>query len=277
MSVSSNTFIDSSLTEILKNKFNSPDEYAIEFNEGSFKGDNHMGIIERIKIKSKVDNLVKSNIVLKTAPLNDERREKFLVRFYFLREVQFYTEIISIFNEFQKHKNVLVFTELPECYKAITEDKSEAIFLEDLTPQGFVLFDRFKPLTKDHVTVTLKTLAKFHAMSISMNDQQPELLRPYRSFQNSFVRLSTHEKAGLELHYQLLKTEIFKILQDEGASEKNMNRVNELLGDKKLHEIFQDIGIDKPIDSHGVLCHGDVSDLIVIILTYVFVSLFLLR
>lgn len=52
--------------------------------------------------------------------------------------------------------------------------EDEYVLLNDLSLQGFQNSDRPTPLNFDKCVAVLKTIAKFHAISFAMKDQQPE-------------------------------------------------------------------------------------------------------
>lgn len=52
--------------------------------------------------------------------------------------------------------------------------------LEDLKIRGFVPIDRYtEELTVDHVALYLKAVAKYHAISMAVKDQQPEIFQKF--------------------------------------------------------------------------------------------------
>lgn len=67
------------------------------------------------------------------------------------------------------------FHEYPKCHGTIDIDLSECLFFEDLNQRSFSILDKStEVITVDHANLVMKTLAKFHAISFALKDQQPE-------------------------------------------------------------------------------------------------------
>lgn len=66
-----------------------------------------------------------------------------------------------------------MFIEYPICYKSITTEPTESLFFEDMNLSEYVMIDKDE-LTSEHVYVVMRTLAKFHAISFALKDQEPE-------------------------------------------------------------------------------------------------------
>ena len=79
------------------------------------------------------------------------------------------------FSKFQESRNVYLdgFHEFPKCYKTITTESIECLFFEDLAQSNFKMIDKDEA-TPEHVLLVMKTLAKFHAVSFALKDQEPE-------------------------------------------------------------------------------------------------------
>lgn len=71
-------------------------KYDVEIEPASKKGDNFMGIVYRaICRKSPNDNAANLNVIVKTAPQVEQRREAFFSRQCFLREIYIFDEVGS--------------------------------------------------------------------------------------------------------------------------------------------------------------------------------------
>lgn len=64
------------------------------------------------------------------------------------------------------------FHEFPKCYKTITTESIECLFLEDLAKSNFKMIDK-DDMSPEHIFLVIKTLAKFHAVSFAIKDQEP--------------------------------------------------------------------------------------------------------
>lgn len=86
-------------------------------------------------------------------------------------------KVLPQLRQFERSKGVNVeldgFHEYPKCYRTIDIDPCESIFLEDLTKRSFTMIDRSTgTVTAKHVQLVMQSLAKFHAVSFAMKDQQ---------------------------------------------------------------------------------------------------------
>lgn len=175
------------LKEIIEKTLGS-DDYEVEYCAGSSKGDNYLGEIIRIKIKSKVRNF---NLILKIPPQNESRRKQHHMPLLFHREILFYDDVMTMYNKFQEDNGINVeverFHEVPMYFKFLVEAPFEGIFLEDLKEKRFEVFPRKKTFTREHVLLVVKALAEKHAISLCIKDQQPQLIEKFRKLSDLFV------------------------------------------------------------------------------------------
>ncbi|XP_015516969.1 uncharacterized protein LOC107222213 [Neodiprion lecontei] len=142
---------------------------------GSKVGDNYAGVIYRVEIEGQSNGVpVKIQTIFKIPPTNEIVREIMQIEHLFLREHEFYSEIVPIFKEFlQAHRKTL--GNIPECYFSTSIDHKEAICMEDLQSKGFVMRDRIKQLDFAHASLVLRALGRFHAVSFGLRDQKQEV------------------------------------------------------------------------------------------------------
>lgn len=96
------------------------------------------------------------------------------------RKTEFYSiilpQVLPYFREYQQLKGIptaQMFTEYPVCYKSIKTEPIESLFFEDMNLTEFMMIDKDQ-LTTEHVLIVMRTLAKFHALSFALKDQEPE-------------------------------------------------------------------------------------------------------
>lgn len=168
------------LEEVLKKQLNS-NEIQIQIEQGTKKGDNYVGIIYRVTGKVKPKKIVHSTsgqvrLIVKIAPQNAVQREQFHLRNCFIREIKMYSEVLSMFRQFQEARGIIPeesgFHEIPICYKSIDSDLEETLILEDLRVSGYEMFDRLAEPTIDRVLLVMRTLGKFHALSFAIRVRQ---------------------------------------------------------------------------------------------------------
>jgi hypothetical protein len=255
-----NQVYEKALEEIVKKELNlSPDECDFEFSAGSAKGDNYLGVVYRIVVKSKRDESVKLNLVAKLPPLNDARREQFSANFCFSRECEFYDKVYPMYRQFQEEKDIDVsvdgFYHIPKCFKTMTEEPNEALFFEDLKALKFEMFDRLKEVTRDQVLLVMKALAKMHAISFAIQDQKPELMEPYKDFEDFFIHQCNRIDSGMKIWFESLKKQGDEVLK-KSENLDLINRVEAAL-EGNLEKVVRDCTEYKEF---GAITHGDVRE-----------------
>lgn len=89
--------------------------------------------------------------------------------------VQF--QVLPGFREFQASRNVTFskdgFHEFPCYYRSVDTESIECLFFQDVSEKSFTMIDK-NEVTPEHVLLVIKVLAKFHAVSFAMRDQEPE-------------------------------------------------------------------------------------------------------
>lgn len=241
--------------------------YRIVISSASKAGTNNfMGTVFRATFckQGEVDNEKnpEKKMIVKVAPSSVARREQFTARPSFLQEMYMYgtvskfiyekrskqlfrfilnyanfthPQVLPYFREFEKSKGVADaegFIEYPKMYRAVDTEMHESIFLEDLNIRNFSIIDRFtQETTAEHTLLMMQCLGKFHALSLSLKDQQPEkfeelasnlhelYFRPNhklsRDFYNSTVETMYGVVSGKEDAELLLKLK--KVFEKEAA------------------------------------------------------------
>ncbi|XP_053657729.1 uncharacterized protein LOC128706812 [Anopheles marshallii] len=111
----------------------------------------------------------------------------------FEREVFVYGKLLSAFEQFQRSKREggtpdasVVEEEMvsfgPLCYHAHCDAKKGEgiIILEDVQRRGFTNRHKFESMDYDHARLAMMQLGRFHAISLALKKQQPELFEQYR-------------------------------------------------------------------------------------------------
>jgi hypothetical protein len=239
------------------------DKYDIECSAGSSKGDNYLGSVYRVTIKCKRDKSIKLSIIAKLPPQNEARREMSTTKIAFQREILFYEEIYPMFKQFQQEKNIDVdsagFHEVPACHRTCARPY-EGIFFEDLRVERFEMFDRFKDVTKDHVVLVMRTLAKMHAVFFAINDQYPVLTDSYRDMDDFMVAISEGGDSLLTIWFEGQKKLALETLK-KCKNVENKRKIEKFLS-TDLNELLQSMLGNKIAEPFSTICHGDVSGLL---------------
>lgn len=253
----SNDLHQNALTKIIKNELNlSEGEFSLKLEAGSSKGDNYIGQMQRVTVFD-LKNDEKLKVVIKTAPENEDRRDKFKARDCFLHEINFYADVYPKFKKFQEEKGINVtkdgFHQVPKFYTSVSDEFFEGLFMEDIKVSGFEMFSRFEKLTKNHVLIVLKALAKFHAIGFAMKDQKPKEFSPYTKMKDVF--LSNKNDRPMADFFNKAKVQTIEVL--ETCSDPIMiNRFKEFLS-LGLYEAVEDVLDIGQIEPYATVCHGD--------------------
>lgn len=178
------------LTEGLSN-------HKIEVEAGSNNGDNFMAAMFRVALKgdrSVAGQIVphQLNLICKLASPNAERRKELRLNICFDREATFYNRVFPAFAAFQKERGLSPedgFFGFPKCYKAVADEESNQflLILEDLKPKGFVMWPKEKIVALDHFQLILQEIAKFHAVSFAMRDQEPDVFEEFQNISDHVI------------------------------------------------------------------------------------------
>nr|XP_022909651.1 uncharacterized protein LOC111420837 [Onthophagus taurus] len=155
------------------NQENNKNPPEIEITRGSQEGDGYVSETYAISIKNHKGEV--TNLFVKSLPDDIKSWKEAFVE-AFNTEYNFYTEIYPILDQFQRNKNVQdPFNNVPKHFSTkIKNNQTPPIVLENLKSLGYVLRDRKKPIDDAHLELSIKALARYHAINYAMKDQQPE-------------------------------------------------------------------------------------------------------
>ncbi|CAG4966131.1 unnamed protein product [Parnassius apollo] len=129
---------------------------------------NYFGVIIPVVIEGKKkdnDGIIRLKLVLKLAPTDERYRISGAITTMFEREVFVYSEVFRIFEGYQQHLKADSQYTIPKCYYVCQEYCKEAIAMQNMCEIGYKPFVHSLFLDVDHTIVSLKCLAKFHALS----------------------------------------------------------------------------------------------------------------
>jgi thiamine kinase-like enzyme len=226
----------------------------MNFQHGAQPGDAFNSHIVRGTITKGDENM---HVLYKIAPNhNPTGRIGINTNVMFINEVKFYNDVLPELLKFQKDKglvNANQFSLVPKCHEAVANvaNKEFAVVLEDLHKQGFVMWNRSQPSTLANVTLAMRELGKFHAVSIAMRDQEPEKfakIQEMTSIADTFLDTPALLKmfdTSLERAIKVLKSDKPKLIYHQ--IRKNIKEQFEKCLKPK----------DGSIVPLGVLAHGD--------------------
>lgn len=232
-------------------------EFSIEMKPGSEKGDNFLGILTSTVISGKRDKAIgdeKLHLLCKVAPTNPARRKEFRSVSQFKREALMYKKILPQFAEFQREKGLSAnegFSAYPKCYEAIADEISDqfVVIMEDLRPQGFVMWPKWRGTPLDHESLVLEQLGRLHGISIALKDQRPDIYEDLKSVHDVCLGFFENDSmigvmnAAFDRAIGVLDNEEHKRIMEEAK----MN------GQKSFEKCF----IGGGGEAFGVIGHGD--------------------
>lgn len=131
--------------------------------------------------------------------MNIGRRKTFRSFDFFRNEINFYREILPRMLAFQSRHGVApaseLLTELPRCLAAHCDGETDFLALEDLRPDGYRAASRQDGLDLAHCRMIIRALGKFHAMTLAIRDQEPELLKEILQY----IEVRARKKSPLKI------------------------------------------------------------------------------
>lgn len=150
-------------------------------------GDNYGSILLRARLLlQKSNNSQQENFVfvMKIPPAFNADFFEQLMKDQQVKDIQTFPREIKMYTKTLPASNALLLKVFPnhekfyaECYfHEVRSNQIACLALEDLHQSGFKMADRVKGLDLDHTTLVLQSLAKFHASSLILLDNDPETL-----------------------------------------------------------------------------------------------------
>ncbi|CAG9835334.1 unnamed protein product [Diabrotica balteata] len=169
-------------------------------------------------------------------------------------ELLFYTDILELFNEHQIKQNVSQpFHAVPKCFATFSDENADTVFLDNLYKHGFVVRDRNLSMDLTHLELLMKTFAKFHALSLSLKEQQNKSF--LKLLEDDFItKKNTVADFGLQDFFNTSVLKVANILK--GAKRTDLSAKFEALLEKGMPKIISDILNDTPEKSVIIHCDG---------------------
>ncbi|RVE47385.1 hypothetical protein evm_007984 [Chilo suppressalis] len=158
-------------------------DYKVEVQDVSTNGGNYMAILQTINIKGKTETANKEISLFVKNKFQSLQDSIILVDEFYKREVFYYNELSTIYDELQDEANIPIDERLRKV-KSYNESNLEAIIFENMSKKGFTTRNRLEPISLQFAEISLKQLAKFHALSFVLKCKNPEYyemkVKPFR-------------------------------------------------------------------------------------------------
>lgn len=192
-------------------------------------------------------------LLLKCLPSNVPVKDVIRTVAFFRNEAAFYNHVAPVFLDFQQVRRVRTqFQGFPNCYLARADGKNDVIVIEDLRAEEYCAIDKKQGLDYAHCVLTMEELGKFHAFSIAMKDQDPNL---FNALCHS-IRETTFSPEFRSWLHPLLRNasqNALEVLKEEKVADKYIEKL-EMFCEDFLERMIQ--MVRDPERTH-VICHGD--------------------
>lgn len=148
------------------------------------------------------------------------------------------------------------FHEFAKCYSSVSEDLSESLILEDLKLRKFeMLIHREVPITFEHMSLLMKALGKFHAISFALKDQQPEMFQQFSS--SLFEQYWTGLESEFGKNYEIVFDGLVTTLCEEKRLDL-LEKVEKAAGNDYIAKVYGLVS-GAQAEPYAVICHGDLT------------------
>lgn len=251
------SLVSDDIIDLLKKQLSEDEikDYKLNISAGSMKGDNYLGIIAKATVNGlKEGKQIQLNYIIKSAPKVEGFRNLAPIRLAYEREIYMYNVILPAFMKFQEQRKLKSpFKSFAKCVQTSFVDKDEALIMEDMKSKGFVMQNRRLPLSYDHVKLVIQELAKLHALSFAMKDQEPEL---YEVFSTKLERnfFGEMDKEQFAKHSDMIYDKARAAL-DPVEDAETLKRYNAYSA--TINEDIYELISAKAAGEHAVIRHGD--------------------
>lgn len=222
-------------------------DYDLEITSCIKKGDNFIGILYRIFAKNSTKQVL---VICKTEPESEVRRQEFRTSMLFEREILVYKDLFPLYEELQKDHKVSESSKFNN-YPKILGFGDGFLFMNDLQEQGYQMVERWKTLDYEHLDLTVKALARFHAVGLATKIQKPE------EFKNVCHKITEDyfEKPLNNSIYCFIKA---MIREASGTLEENEDDIKNrlIILEDKIEDVLPKL-LTKDCEPYAVFTHGD--------------------
>lgn len=230
--------------------------YKVNLFNATKKGDNYLGVIHKVEIIGFKNNREsKLNLVCKVPGTNWKSDDNRRTHVPYKREVYYYKVVLKMFENLQNNLNIPKsekFTSYVKFYAASDVVGQEFLILEDLGVRNFVMLNKNLPMKKEHIDLVITGLAKFHALSFVMRDQEPEKLLKVGQIGCTIIDMFGKKQYVDLCEFGLKQT--LEILEEDGMMDlyKKIKHFKD-----NVEEFMVNNYNGKGSENHNVFIHGD--------------------
>ncbi|KAF5275179.1 hypothetical protein FQR65_LT04211 [Abscondita terminalis] len=220
---------------------------------GSIRGDNYLGVIGKVEIKSENSVL---HWIFKSAIQQETFRSFLPINKAYQREVYVYRKILAEFNRFQEERNVAKpFKSYAKFLTSYLVEPNECLIMEDMKTLGYKLHDRMEPLDYNHVLLVMREYGRFHALSFALRDQKPDL---FKEISENTEEIFFHDDSFInEEMLKAMQNQACKVLDalDPVVHKSAYEKFEKF--QKRMIEEAKDAVKSERSGKYSVVCHGD--------------------
>lgn len=224
--------------------------YTLEINPGSSKGDNYLGTLYRVKITSG-ETII--NLIIKSATSDENYRKIIPIREFYQREIYLYNEILPMYQRMQQNLTQNeIFKNYPDIFLTnLDQDRDECLFMSDLCALSYKHVDKRLVLDLSHSELFIKTIAKFHALAFALKAQDEAKFKEIAA-KTPEIFLRSMDVKDLNQHAEKIRELNDNCFGTDPVVWKKMdNFTNNIIED--LLSLLD----PEAIDEYSVIIHGD--------------------
>nr|XP_023026415.1 uncharacterized protein LOC111514408 [Leptinotarsa decemlineata] len=229
--------------------------YQINLDGSSAKAEGFIGDIIFADVSGSDSNGQKKvlNLVIKIGKINVNLRDKFPMKNFSLREIFVYEQILPVFMEFQKEKNILnPFESFPRCYHTMVFPDTEVIILENCKPLGYEV-NNSKSLNLEQIKLVLKSFAQFHALSFALRDQRKTVFEALTFKFPSIFGMILHDISFKSFYRRSIDEAIILLVNSDEI--ELAHKLQKIMEDDPV-ALMEDI-LQEDCNEESVILHGD--------------------
>ncbi|KAH8335369.1 hypothetical protein KR074_000349 [Drosophila pseudoananassae] len=242
------------IEEVLRSNKEDPELKVtdLKITPATLEGDHCASVMYRTTAKyTTAKGTFSTSLIVKTVPDQEgNKNDMFSNSHLFSTEIGMYSKVLPEFEKILRKAGDSTKLYVPCLYHSL--EPRQVLIFEDLVPQGYAVI-RDRPVTPEEQIAVFTKLAKWHAVSMKVINEQPDFLKDFQyglidmpNFLNS--RLIT---TGMENFVEMLSVEpeltkykpFFSKIQDTTLS--------------RMAEVMQEFRKNRQPDGYYVLSHGD--------------------
>lgn len=243
-------YIKSALSKIAKNEgfqnYELVKGYNIAYGEG------FMGTLFRVKLQE-IDEEKELNLMVKCLPDNPLVEHDFQGFNKFQREIHFYRDVIPKFVNMQKLCEITEsegFFNFPKCYFAEMSPRP-IIVMEDLSVENYKTLGRSDVMDYEHCKLVLASLAKFHALSLTLKQKESSLFDELKILPD--IQITQLTKTDFKFLIWKEFDQAMKLLHDDESDKKD--KISEIQDD--FEQFMLDLTNCEAAEPFSVITHAD--------------------